>query len=278
MYGKPSQTSAVGNPYLFTSRAYDSETGLYYYRARYYSPTLGRFLQTDPVGYSAGINWYAYCGNNPIGFIDPSGLCGKGNSWGFSGADFGQYFLNTLQGLQDTAIGIANLLGSGPMTNGTTPPFMGAGTTVIPGFSSPQWARDAIVRQDDFVYNGQKFFGSTAVTTFLSALTVEAQAANVSGSVAYRYVGSVEAEVAGSTGYVPNVTMQNIPKNVFYSPTEYATASEAQQALVIGKPTNVITVDASNATWNYAGNVANGTGTEMVTTQQLPVISVEPIR
>jgi len=64
------------NPYMFTGRRFDFETGLYYYRARYYNPYIGRFLQTDPVGYGYGngINWYAYCGNNPVGRVDPSGL------------------------------------------------------------------------------------------------------------------------------------------------------------------------------------------------------------
>jgi len=62
------------NPYMFTGRRFDIETGLYYYRARYYNPHIGRFMQTDPVGYADGINWYLYCENNPINQIDPSGL------------------------------------------------------------------------------------------------------------------------------------------------------------------------------------------------------------
>ena len=61
------------NPYMFTGRRFDLETGLYYYRARYYNPHIGRFMQTDPVGYDDGINWYLYCGNNPVSFVDPSG-------------------------------------------------------------------------------------------------------------------------------------------------------------------------------------------------------------
>jgi RHS repeat-associated protein len=61
------------NRFLFTGREFDKETGLYYYRARYYKPEIGRFLQVDPVGYVAGMNLYRYCSNNPWNLTDPYG-------------------------------------------------------------------------------------------------------------------------------------------------------------------------------------------------------------
>jgi RHS repeat-associated protein len=67
------EKSAVGNPYSFTGRRYDTETGLYHYRARTYSAELGRFLQVDPVGYMDSMNLYAYVLNNPVNLIDPFG-------------------------------------------------------------------------------------------------------------------------------------------------------------------------------------------------------------
>jgi len=75
IYGQvaASDPNFLDNPYMFTGRRFDIETGLYYYRARYYNPHIGRFMQTDPVGYGDGINWYAYCRNNPLSFLDPSG-------------------------------------------------------------------------------------------------------------------------------------------------------------------------------------------------------------
>ncbi len=60
--------------YLYTGREYEIETGLYYYRARFYDPTLGKFIQRDPIGFADGTNRYEYVGSSPIHFIDWNGL------------------------------------------------------------------------------------------------------------------------------------------------------------------------------------------------------------
>ena len=65
--------SRIGNVRLFTGREYDEEIGLYYYRARYYSADLGRFISRDPIGTADNINLYTYVGNSPVGFVDPMG-------------------------------------------------------------------------------------------------------------------------------------------------------------------------------------------------------------
>jgi len=58
----------------FTGRDWDPETGLQYNRARYYDPTLGRWIGQDPIGFEAGdANLYRYVGNIPTAFTDPSG-------------------------------------------------------------------------------------------------------------------------------------------------------------------------------------------------------------
>jgi len=68
------QTGNLENPYTYTGREFDPETGLYYYRARYYDPVVGRFLNKDPIGFSGGdTTLYSYVSNRPTYFIDPTG-------------------------------------------------------------------------------------------------------------------------------------------------------------------------------------------------------------
>jgi len=70
--------SLIGNPYLFTGREFDPESGLYYFRRRYYEPKIGRFLSEDPLGgfvnTPSPFNRYSYLSNNPLVFSDPFGF------------------------------------------------------------------------------------------------------------------------------------------------------------------------------------------------------------
>jgi hypothetical protein len=103
---------------------------------------------------------------------------------------------------------------------------------------------------------------------------------------AFRYVSEAEARVVQQSGFVPNVTQAGKAKNVFYSPEQFTSASAAEDALRIGgknplgptaTPTHRITVDASGANWNYGGSVQGGPGVELITTEQLPVLRIDPL-
>ena len=98
-FGKTTVSGAAsGNPAQYTGRENDG-TGLYYYRVRYYSPTLQRFIAEDPIGLRAGdVNFYSYVGNSPTNWVDPLGF------------DRENGFLDRLQGLLDY-VGFAPVYG-----------------------------------------------------------------------------------------------------------------------------------------------------------------------
>ncbi|WP_044176066.1 RHS repeat-associated core domain-containing protein [Granulicella mallensis] len=85
-FGQEPTTSADGNHYKFTGKERDTESGLDYFGARYYGSNIGRFMSPDPSGLAyadpsnpQSFNLYSYVRNNPLSFVDPSGLtCQKG--------------------------------------------------------------------------------------------------------------------------------------------------------------------------------------------------------
>ncbi len=80
------QDPAFHQPYTYTGREWDAESGLYYYRARYYDAEIGRFISKDPIGFAGGdTSLYGYVLQNPINWIDPLGLWQYANEYGTNG-------------------------------------------------------------------------------------------------------------------------------------------------------------------------------------------------
>ena len=129
------QTGTVEQPYTYTGREFDSESGLYYYRARYYDPQTGIFSQKDPIGFEVGdIHFYSYVAGNPTNFVDPHGLeavlsFALGAAAG--GASSGVAIGGSAAGATGAAVIAAAIAGAGAIVIGF-PSDAGVGSDVIP--------------------------------------------------------------------------------------------------------------------------------------------------
>jgi RHS repeat-associated protein len=139
-FGKLTASSgSITNPFQYTGREFDSTTGLYYYRARYYGPVSGRFISEDPISFRGGINFYQYGYNRPVSLRDPSGrdpVIGATVGAIVGGIYGGLGALAAGGSPRDVAIGAAVGAGVG-LIAGTVDPTLGLATvTAIGGISS----------------------------------------------------------------------------------------------------------------------------------------------
>gem|GEM_PF-951063 len=141
--------SRIGNPFLFGGQRYEEEIGLYDLRLRDYDPDVGQFLQGDPLGMLGGVNLYAYCGSDPVNWIDPLGLSRKAQITALNQARdaalqaagmkrawlTAAYFLNALQVLA----GNPDILAAGFAQAWGSPDIAGnlahAGASIVGGFA-----------------------------------------------------------------------------------------------------------------------------------------------
>jgi RHS repeat-associated protein len=109
------------NPYRYTGQQKDFASELTYLRARYYESSIGRFITQDPIGFTAGPNFYAYCENNPVKFIDPWGrkilmvsFQGTGSATRYVGVTISiTYYIDTATGDYIRVVSVGPSLGPG---------------------------------------------------------------------------------------------------------------------------------------------------------------------
>jgi len=127
-FGMPTLSDPdFSQPYAFTGREWDDETELYFYRARYYDSSAGRFISKDPIGFNGGdVTLYGYVGDNPVNLIDPYGLWpfglpGKGDAIQ-NGPSWVNYYLPSLTEAQKENLvnEVVDEIGWGDITSGTS--------------------------------------------------------------------------------------------------------------------------------------------------------------
>ena len=258
-------------------------SSLYLTRHRAYDITMKRFLSADPMGLGGGSNLYGYGNGNPLAYIDPLGLDGLWfdnlASWSRNRVTSTENQLNTslpwgVAGTINTFMEIGNNILSAPAAIG----HLGEGSGRFAG--DPSWENAPGLCSDISI-----------VASTLAAGMAPLPSANVPlgyDNVVYRYVGAGEANSASGAGTIPNTYADGLTARPTYVTPDppMSSVAQAEDSLQIGQnnpvspsesPTHILAGDAADTTFDYQGPVAGGSGTEMTTNEEIPLISSRPI-
>lgn len=197
--------------YGYTGREPD-ETGLVYMRARYYSPSVGRFVSRDPAGMAGGLNAYAYCGNNPLNCTDPTGMLpspvmGALENIGDTIGNLADavYYVATTGGSVGTnsaganvyrpPVSTQNIANTTSATPALATDTLLSAATVIPGVNIIAGAK----LTDDKLREGDYAGAAVAALSIIPIEGVEAGLANVAKAVADAAELARTADVVGQT-------------------------------------------------------------------------------